>query len=191
MSQAGWKRQDLCTAESSDAGSHFVCVDMPSDFWVNTGQASSQEEADSQWPKPGPWCICMWYARTHLSPPSTSSLLTALPLGSGRTPSTFSGTPNFPAASSAMRRTSGSCASTTGRGRTSAGRSNRSASGVTRPSAHEQNTRSHACQASENKTRSHARQASELSVLRTSSTFPLMPALSHFECGLECGLAAL
>jgi hypothetical protein len=36
---AGWMREDLCTASSSDSGSHFVCVNMPSDFWVKTGQA--------------------------------------------------------------------------------------------------------------------------------------------------------
>eukprot|EP00960_Hanusia_phi_P030443 748628-Hanusia_phi.AAC.1 len=39
----GWRRQDLCTAEDEDHGSHFVCVDMPSDFWVKTGQACLPE----------------------------------------------------------------------------------------------------------------------------------------------------
>lgn len=57
---AGWMREDLCTAGSADAGSHYVCVNMPSDFWVKTGQATSAADAAANWPKPGPWCICMW-----------------------------------------------------------------------------------------------------------------------------------
>ena len=63
----GWRRGDMCTAESSDAGSHFVCVNMPNDFWVNTGQASSAADAAANWPKPGPWCICMWAYADYLS----------------------------------------------------------------------------------------------------------------------------
>ena len=62
----GWRRQDLCTAEDADHGSHFVCVNMPSDFWVNTGQASSAADAKTNWPQPGPWCICMWAYANYL-----------------------------------------------------------------------------------------------------------------------------
>merc|ERR1712178_248859 len=64
----GYFRDNYCTASSSDAGSHYVCVELPNDsvdgqsyspFWTITGQASSPREAVT-WPKPGPWCICMW-----------------------------------------------------------------------------------------------------------------------------------
>ena len=65
----GYFRNNECTASSGDAGAHFVCVTMPnattsagdtySTFWVETGQARSPEQAVT-WPKPGPWCICMW-----------------------------------------------------------------------------------------------------------------------------------
>merc|ERR1719378_798966 len=44
----GYFRDNFCTASSSDAGSHYVCVDLPnatvtgkpySPFWVVSGQA--------------------------------------------------------------------------------------------------------------------------------------------------------
>uniref|UniRef100_A0A7S2TPL5 Secreted protein n=1 Tax=Lotharella oceanica TaxID=641309 RepID=A0A7S2TPL5_9EUKA len=68
-----------CTAVSHDAGSHYVCVNLPSasatngetysPFWTKTGQARSALEATT-WPKPGPWCICMWaFARMHTQHP--------------------------------------------------------------------------------------------------------------------------
>eukprot|EP00472_Partenskyella_glossopodia_P007451 CAMPEP_0197532870 /NCGR_PEP_ID=MMETSP1318-20131121/41250_1 /TAXON_ID=552666 /ORGANISM="Partenskyella glossopodia, Strain RCC365" /LENGTH=179 /DNA_ID=CAMNT_0043089555 /DNA_START=12 /DNA_END=551 /DNA_ORIENTATION=- len=59
---------DRCTATAIDSGSHYVCVNLPeakidgelySPFWTKTGQAFDEKEATS-WPKPGPWCICMW-----------------------------------------------------------------------------------------------------------------------------------
>lgn len=65
----GYFRDNRCTASEIDAGAHFVCVKMPnattasgevySSFWTETGQARSPEQATT-WPKPGPWCICMW-----------------------------------------------------------------------------------------------------------------------------------
>merc|ERR1719387_1829366 len=71
----GYFRNNECTASRSDAGAHFVCVLMPnattsagdtySTFWTETGQAASPEIA-AGWPKPGPWCICMWaFARMY------------------------------------------------------------------------------------------------------------------------------
>ena len=72
----GFTRRDLCEADEADRGAHFVCVDLPKDtvgggpetyspFWTKTGQAGSPAEA-ATWPKPGPWCICMWaYAHMH------------------------------------------------------------------------------------------------------------------------------
>ncbi|GAB5370510.1 hypothetical protein AAMO2058_001499400 [Amorphochlora amoebiformis] len=62
--------QNKCTAVNEDMGSHYVCVNLPaatvpttgdtfSPFWTKTGQASTPQNAAS-WPKPGPWCICMW-----------------------------------------------------------------------------------------------------------------------------------
>jgi len=67
FSTTGWRRTDYCSAEDSDHGSHFVCVNMPSDFWVKTGQASSMADAKENWPKPGPWCICMWAYASYLT----------------------------------------------------------------------------------------------------------------------------
>uniref|UniRef100_A0A061RNQ1 Secreted protein n=1 Tax=Tetraselmis sp. GSL018 TaxID=582737 RepID=A0A061RNQ1_9CHLO len=69
----GFLRDNRCTATAEDAGSHFVCVNLPSainskgeiysPFWTVTGQAFSPETA-TRWPLPGPWCICEWaYAR--------------------------------------------------------------------------------------------------------------------------------
>ena len=69
----GYMRGDYCTATSSDAGSHYLCVDLPdattssgshySPFWVETGQSPSGEEA-AELPLAGPWCICMWAFRS-------------------------------------------------------------------------------------------------------------------------------
>eukprot|EP00466_Bigelowiella_natans_P018095 jgi/Bigna1/89197/estExt_fgenesh1_pg.C_450073 len=67
--------ENRCTAVEHDAGSHYVCVNLPSaeskdgrlysPFWTKTGQAKSEYEASS-WPLPGPWCICMWaFARMY------------------------------------------------------------------------------------------------------------------------------
>mmetsp|Transcript_31549 Transcript_31549/g.100918 ORF Transcript_31549/g.100918 Transcript_31549/m.100918 type:complete len:92 (+) Transcript_31549:234-509(+) len=44
---------------------------MPSDFWVKTGQASSPQDAAENWPKPGPWCICMWAYASYLTQESS------------------------------------------------------------------------------------------------------------------------
>ena len=44
----GWRRTDYCSAEDSDHGSHFVCVNMPSDFWVKTGQVRRQRAGSSR-----------------------------------------------------------------------------------------------------------------------------------------------
>ena len=66
----GFRRDNLCATTPGDAGAHFVCVRLPearvpgtaarySPFWTVTGQAPTAAEAAS-WPKPGPWCICMW-----------------------------------------------------------------------------------------------------------------------------------
>jgi len=63
---AGWKKKDLCTAEAADTGSHFVCVNLPTDFWVKTGQAKDEADAEKNWPKSGPWCICMWAYANYL-----------------------------------------------------------------------------------------------------------------------------
>ena len=82
----GYYRNDECTASAADAGAHFVCVKMPSattsagdsysTFWTETGQAQSPEMAVG-WPKPGPWCICMWaFARMFASHPSFIDMLT-------------------------------------------------------------------------------------------------------------------
>lgn len=72
-STTGYMRGDYCTATSSDAGSHYICVDLPdaatdsgqhySPFWVETGQSPNGEDAAS-WPLAGPWCICMWAFRS-------------------------------------------------------------------------------------------------------------------------------
>ena len=78
-------RHDYCTATSSDAGSHYVCVNLTaattesgapySPFWTVTGQARSGDEA-STWPLPGPWCICMWaYASMHQAHPEFEEML--------------------------------------------------------------------------------------------------------------------
>merc|ERR1712146_697518 len=83
----GYFRDNYCTASSSDAGSHYVCVNLPnatiagkpySPFWVVPGQARSPDDAASySWPKPGPWCICMSaYARMLESHPEFSQMLT-------------------------------------------------------------------------------------------------------------------
>merc|ERR1712046_224139 len=46
-----------------------------SPFWTDTGQASSPEVAVG-WPKPGPWCICMWaFARMLQRHPTFIDLL--------------------------------------------------------------------------------------------------------------------
>jgi uncharacterized protein (DUF2237 family) len=82
----GYFRDGQCTASSGDAGAHFVCVLMPngttasgevySTFWTETGQAASPEQAVS-WPKPGPWCICMWaFARMFSQHPDFIDMLT-------------------------------------------------------------------------------------------------------------------
>merc|ERR1711871_179092 len=64
----GFMRTNMCTATSMDAGSHYVCVNLPaatvngkpySPFWTETGQAKSPDEATT-WPLSGPWCICEW-----------------------------------------------------------------------------------------------------------------------------------
>ena len=81
----GYFRNNECTASSGDAGAHFVCVTMPnattsagdtySTFWVETGQARSPEQAVT-WPKPGPWCICMWaFARMFAQHPNFIDML--------------------------------------------------------------------------------------------------------------------
>mmetsp|Transcript_11762 Transcript_11762/g.35494 ORF Transcript_11762/g.35494 Transcript_11762/m.35494 type:complete len:219 (-) Transcript_11762:141-797(-) len=81
----GYARDDHCGSMSSDAGSHYVCVDLPravtaggkvySDFWTKTGQAGSPEQATT-WPKPGPWCICMWaFARMRARRPEFSGMV--------------------------------------------------------------------------------------------------------------------
>ena len=81
----GYFRNNECTASSGDAGAHFVCVTMPnattaagevySTFWVETGQAASGEAAVT-WPKPGPWCICMWaFARMFAQHPDFIDML--------------------------------------------------------------------------------------------------------------------
>jgi hypothetical protein len=56
------------TATSSDAGSHYVCVNLTaaetpggapySSFWTITGQAKSGVEA-ATWPLPGCVCVCV------------------------------------------------------------------------------------------------------------------------------------
>lgn len=72
---------DKCTATKSDQGSHYICADLPdavdkshvrelhggksteghySPFWTETGQAKNASQAEEKFPKPGPWCICMW-----------------------------------------------------------------------------------------------------------------------------------
>ena len=82
----GYFRDGQCTASSGDAGAHFVCVLMPagatssgqvySTFWTETGQAGSPEQAVG-WPKPGPWCICMWaFARMFSQHPDFIDMLT-------------------------------------------------------------------------------------------------------------------
>ena len=65
----GFQRTNMCTASSMDAGSHYVCVNLPagtagngkpySTFWTETNQAKTPEEATT-WPLAGPWCICEW-----------------------------------------------------------------------------------------------------------------------------------
>merc|ERR1719221_1925815 len=50
----GYERGDYCSSTAVDAGSHYVCVDLPSDsapgggvyspFWTKTGQATSPQE---------------------------------------------------------------------------------------------------------------------------------------------------
>merc|ERR1711907_1408 len=82
----GYIRNNECTAMSSDAGSHYVCVTMPSNttstghtytpFWTETGQASSPSDAAQNFPKPGPWCICMWaFARMLAQHPDFINML--------------------------------------------------------------------------------------------------------------------
>eukprot|EP00747_Dinoflagellata_sp_TGD_P166020 gnl/TRDRNA2_/TRDRNA2_188190_c0_seq1.p1 gnl/TRDRNA2_/TRDRNA2_188190_c0~~gnl/TRDRNA2_/TRDRNA2_188190_c0_seq1.p1 ORF type:complete len:236 (-),score=36.04 gnl/TRDRNA2_/TRDRNA2_188190_c0_seq1:236-892(-) len=81
----GYFRNNECTASSGDAGAHFVCVKMPngttpsgevySTFWTETGQARSPQDAVT-WPKPGPWCICMWaFARMFSQHPDFIDML--------------------------------------------------------------------------------------------------------------------
>merc|ERR1712146_252819 len=81
----GYFRNNECTASSGDAGAHFVCVLMPaaktsrgqvySTFWTETGQARSGDDAVT-FPKPGPWCICMWaFARMYAQHPDFIHML--------------------------------------------------------------------------------------------------------------------
>merc|ERR1711907_278637 len=81
----GYYRNNECTASAADAGAHFVCVEMGYDvslsgkvystFWTETGQAKSPDDA-ANWPKPGPWCICMWaFARMFQHHPNFIDLL--------------------------------------------------------------------------------------------------------------------
>lgn len=81
----GYSRDDFCGSMSGDAGSHYVCVSLPSDvtssgetyspFWTKTGQAASPNQA-STWPKPGPWCICMWaFARMYGQHPEFTAMV--------------------------------------------------------------------------------------------------------------------
>merc|ERR1711871_188618 len=81
----GFMRGDMCTATSADAGSHYVCVNLPdgtapsgkhySPFWTETGQARTPEEATT-WPLAGPWCICEWaFARMFAQHPDFEELL--------------------------------------------------------------------------------------------------------------------
>lgn len=65
----GNARDDYCGSATDDTGTHYVCVELPSSmapggevyspFWIETGQAESPKAA-VDFPKPGPWCICMW-----------------------------------------------------------------------------------------------------------------------------------
>uniref|UniRef100_A0A0G4F7H0 Uncharacterized protein n=1 Tax=Chromera velia CCMP2878 TaxID=1169474 RepID=A0A0G4F7H0_9ALVE len=84
----GYERNNQCTSNAPDAGSHYVCVDLPagqqdsekdpawSNFWTETGQASDKADAQQSFPKPGPWCICMWAFADMLSQhPNFKSLL--------------------------------------------------------------------------------------------------------------------
>lgn len=82
----GYTRNDFCGSMTEDGGSHYVCVEMPkaqtasgqvySSFWTETGQAASGEVAVG-WPKPGPWCICMWaFARMRSRHPHFKDMLT-------------------------------------------------------------------------------------------------------------------
>ena len=76
FSATGYRRTNYCGTDNLDFGSHYVCTLLPegtddetgdtySPFWTTTGQAKSPTEATT-WPKPGPWCICMWaYARMY------------------------------------------------------------------------------------------------------------------------------
>ncbi|CAE8640154.1 unnamed protein product [Polarella glacialis] len=81
----GFARDNLCGSHTGDGGSHYVCAVLPSsttsaggpysEFWTKTGQARSGEEAVT-WPKPGPWCICMWaFARMYGNNPEFSEML--------------------------------------------------------------------------------------------------------------------
>mmetsp|Transcript_14215 Transcript_14215/g.28148 ORF Transcript_14215/g.28148 Transcript_14215/m.28148 type:complete len:233 (-) Transcript_14215:6-704(-) len=81
----GYSRDNYCGSMTHDQGSHYVCVELPravtkngevySDFWTRTGQASRDTEAVT-WPKPGPWCICMWaFARMLDKNPDFSEMV--------------------------------------------------------------------------------------------------------------------
>jgi uncharacterized protein (DUF2237 family) len=80
----GFMRTNMCTATSMDAGSHYVCVNLPSatvngkpysTFWTETKQAQSAEEATT-WPLGGPWCICEWaFARMLSQHPDFEKML--------------------------------------------------------------------------------------------------------------------
>lgn len=82
----GYIRNNECTATSMDAGSHYVCVDMPNatlpsgetytTFWTETHQAQDGYDAARNFPKPGPWCICMWaFARMFIQHPEFDQML--------------------------------------------------------------------------------------------------------------------
>mmetsp|Transcript_75877 Transcript_75877/g.214562 ORF Transcript_75877/g.214562 Transcript_75877/m.214562 type:complete len:267 (-) Transcript_75877:73-873(-) len=81
----GYMRDDFCGSTTGDRGSHYVCVELPSaaadggevysPFWTKTGQAPSPRDA-STWPRPGPWCICMWaFARMYGHHPEFADLV--------------------------------------------------------------------------------------------------------------------
>eukprot|EP00386_Alphamonas_edax_P011497 GDKI01036397.1.p1 GENE.GDKI01036397.1~~GDKI01036397.1.p1 ORF type:complete len:224 (-),score=52.62 GDKI01036397.1:26-625(-) len=89
----GYLRDNKCTFTREDAGSHYVCVDLRkariatdegvsredptwTDFWTETGQAKSADDAKNNWPKPGPWCICMWaFARMYGQHPDFENMI--------------------------------------------------------------------------------------------------------------------
>lgn len=81
----GFARDDFCGSMTEDEGTHYVCVELPrtmtpdgqlySSFWTETGQAESPQQA-VDFPKPGPWCICMWaFARMYQRRPEFANML--------------------------------------------------------------------------------------------------------------------